>query len=170
MFSFIFYHLSCAGFFENTFFGESLLVLFFTVILNLYEIYTHLYTTLKFFGAKVRGPLGSREDQTLREFLLSDAIDALGWILFIAVYGYSHVIVSVFLSFHLTTIILSVYDWRNFQDYMIANPKNRRFSENEVSSNIVNDTFGYKYWRWFKSFFVFADASARIFYIVYPFL
>src|SRR3989338_9854063 len=51
------------------------------MILNSYQVLTHVFTALKFIGYDIIIPGGAKDDQKIYEFTIHNTLDLLGWIM-----------------------------------------------------------------------------------------
>jgi len=122
-----------------------------TLTNNIYQVYAHIFTGTKFAGYYGIVPLGSKDNQTLTVFTISNVFDILGWMSIFIYYGYAHPFLAILAAAHYGSGIVSIFFNKTFQAYFIGN--------NSKKNN--SDTFGYLYWRIFRVSFVLTDAIAR---------
>lgn len=131
---------------------DNSILLWLTVLNNIYQVYAHIFTGTKFMGYKQISPPGSQDNQTLLSFTVSNIFDILGWMGIFVYYGYANPILALLASGHYGTGIISIFFNKTFQEYFI-----------ELKFNICNKI---RYWQLFRVCFVFTDAIARG-YVVY---
>jgi len=135
---------------ENNYLYLHFIVL--SLLNNYYQVYAHIFTATKFMGYNQIIPAGSRDDQSLMVFTMSNIFDILGWISVYIIYGFGHWFLILLAAVHFGSGITAILFNDTFQRYYIGEPGKHKF---------LNDTFGYKYWTWFRIIFVLIDAISR---------
>ena len=123
-----------------------------TVLNNIYQVYAHVFTGIKFMGFKQIVPPGSSDNQSLAIFTISNIFDILGWLTVYIYYGKTTPFLAILASAHYGSGIVAIFFNQTFQKYYIGVPFRRRNKK---------DRFGYWYWRLFRVSFVFTDAITR---------
>lgn len=139
----------------NNFFLNNLYTPFFllTVGNNLYQVYAHIFTGTKFMGYSGIEPHGSRDNQTLTVFTISNIFDILGWLTIFVLHKKAHPFLAFLTGSHYGTGIVSILFNKTFQNYYIEGKEKNKVNE--------YDSFSYFSWRVFRTAFVFTDALAR---------
>ena len=90
------------------------------LILNTYQVLTHVLTALKFIGvADIFIPGGAKDDQQLYEFTIHNVLDLLGWIL-IFIYTKKLYLLYVFTAaVHIGVGQVAILLYDTFQEYYI---------------------------------------------------
>jgi len=119
---------------------------------NYYQVYAHIFTATKFMGYNHIIPAGSKDNQSIILFTITNILDILGWISVYIIYGFGHWFLILLAAVHFGSGITAILFNNTFQRYYIAEPRKYKF---------LNDSFGYKYWTWFRIIFVLTDAVSR---------
>jgi hypothetical protein len=110
---------------------------------NLYQVYAHIFTGIKFLGYRHVVPLGSDENQTVSDFTKASLFDILGWVTIYIYYGHASLFPALLGAFHFSSWMISVFFDRSFHEYIIG-----------IGSKNV-------YWTLFRTSFVFTDGIVR---------
>ena len=127
-------------------------LLFANIVNNVYQVYAHIFTGVKFMGCGQIYPYGSDKDQSLAVFTLSNIFDILGWMTIYVYYGYASFFVAALGAFHYSTELIAIFFNKTFHKYFIG------LTNDKIKNN---NNFKYVYWRTFRSLFVFTDAISR---------
>ena len=122
------------------------IIMIITLCNNVYQMITHLITTVKFMGYNVPQsiiPLGARDDQTAKQFTVYNYIDIMGWLTHMISMGYSNVVYNILTATHIAAAFISTANPVLFHRYYIR-------TENTPL-----------YFQYMKAGFVFLDASSR---------
>ena len=122
------------------------------LINNYYQVYAHIFTATKFLGYNKFVPPGSKDDQSLMVFTMSNIFDILGWLTIFIYYGFGFWLLVLLASVHYGSGITAIFFNDVFQKYYIGEPGKYQTE---------NDSFGYKYWTYFRVIFVLTDAISR---------
>lgn len=131
----------------------------FTVLNNLYQTYAHIFTATTFGGLHIIIPWGSKKNQTLSSFTMSNSLDIIGWLCIFVYLQRCPLVPGLLAATHYGSGIISIFFNKTFQTYYIDSVKDIR------KQNIQQDTFGYTYWKTFKILFVLTDAFTRLGYV-----
>jgi hypothetical protein len=129
--------------------------LFFTIGNNLYQVYAHIFTGTKFMGYLQIMPHGSRDNQTLEIFTISNVCDILGWLSIFVLHKRANPFLAMLAANHYAAGLVSIFYNKTFQTYYIENV------EQKIIKKSPTDEFNYSSWRLFRTLFVFTDAISR---------
>ncbi len=142
-------------------------LLYSSIIVNLYESCVHFLTVLKFIRVKTYIPYGSRDNQYLISFLVWNTLDIIGWELMficnipqqieykIIFFWYPALLASM----HIISEFTSAVFYPMFKTYFIDLDSDKKIT---IPSE--------KHWFRFRTTFIFLDAVTRTYmtmYIIY---
>ena len=147
-------YISLNSFFLKNFYWS---FLFFTIGNNAYQVYAHIFTGTKFMGYLQIMPHGSRDQQSLQIFTISNVCDILGWLSIFVLHKNAHPFLAMLAANHYAAGIVSIFFNYTFQSYYIE--------DGDIKKSPA-DEFSYLYWRLFRTVFVFTDAISRAYSIL----
>ncbi len=149
-------YISLNTYFLKNFYWSFLL---FTVGNNLYQVYAHIFTGTKFMGYLHIMPHGSRDNQSLHIFTVSNVCDILGWLSIFVWHKRAHPFLAMLAANHYAAGLVSIFFNLTFQNYYIEN------GERNMKKS-PTDEFSYLSWKLFRTGFVFTDAISRAYSII----
>ena len=116
----------------------------FGVIDNLYQIFTHVFTALKYLGIPIPMiPGGADENQTPAQFTFHNQLDLWGWWAYFIIMGRASPLQNILAAIHSSVGVVALLYPEAFQNWYIS----RKFDSRALM--------------WFKTGFVILDAVVR---------